>query len=313
MWTRRELKQEAKKHLHGKYWMAFAVSLIAALIGGGRFSWSYNLDSSDLAKLNGTVPQEIFENWLKQANQFLSRPFAVFAIVFGLLAFIFSILFFIFVSTVVEAGANRWFSRSREVESAPSIGQVFSLFRSESFMPTVAAQFWKNLFLFLWSLLPMVLILVSMAAAFIAFVSNILPNFDLRLPRSNFFYVGSAIIALVLGLGSLLLAIPVINRQYAYRMVPWILGDNPRIGRRRALRLSIAMTRGHKMDMFVLDLSFIGWFLLGVLACGVGVLFVIPYYQAVQAELYAKLRGFSVDAGLASMEEYGFIRVESPA
>ena len=64
------------------------------------------------------------------------------------------------------------------------------------------------------------------------------------------------------------------------------------------------------MDMFVLDLSFIGWFLLGLLACGVGVLFVVPYFQAVQAELFAKLRGISVDSGLSSMEEFGFVRVD---
>ena len=51
--------------------------------------------------------------------------------------------------------------------------------------------------------------------------------------------VGGAILAVGLGVGSFLLSILVINRRYAYRMVPWILGDNPQIGRRRALRLSI--------------------------------------------------------------------------
>ena len=37
------------------------------------------------------------------------------------------------------------------------------------------------------------------------------------------------------------------------------------------------MTRGHKWNIFVLDLSFIGWFLLGILACGIGMFFVMPY------------------------------------
>lgn len=312
MWTRTELKKEARKHLHGKYWLAFVVALITAMIGGGgRMSWSYSVDSSDFSKFDWTNPQGIMDGWMRQAEQFFAKPFAVFAILFAVLGVVFSILFYIFVSSVIEAGGNRWFSRSREMEGSPSIGQMFSLFKSGSYLPTVVAQFWKNLFLFLWGLLPMILIVASIATALIAYMSNLLPDFDFNLPKADFFYIGGAILAVVLGIGSFLLALPVINRQYAYRMVPWILGDNPMIGRRRALRLSIAMTRGHKMEMFILDLSFIGWFLLGVLACGVGILFVIPYYHAVQAELYAKLRGISVDSGLSSMEEFGFVRVEA--
>ena len=96
--------------------------------------------------------------------------------------------------------------------------------------------------------------------------------------------------------------------MYAYRMVPWILGDNPTIGRKRALRLSIDMTKGHKWSMFVLDLSFIGWFLLGFLACCVGVVFVLPYYNAAQAELFARLRALAVEKNISTMEEFGFVK-----
>lgn len=312
MWTRSELKREAKQHLRGKYWMAFAVALISVLIGGGgQMGWSYNFDSSDVSGKDWRSFQGTFEQFAEQAQRFLEKPYAIFAILFAVLGALMSVLFFIFVSTVVEAGANRWFSRNREMAGSPSVGLVFSLFKQGSYLATVAAQFWKNLWLFLWGLLPLVLILISAIAAFVAFMTNVLPDFEIPMPQSNIFMVGGAILALVLGLGSILLSIPVINRSDAYRMVPWILGDNPEIGRRRSLRLSIAMTRGHKFEMFVLDLSFIGWFFLGVLACGVGVLFVIPYYHAVQAELYARLRTLSVDAGLASMEEYGFVRVDA--
>ena len=57
------------------------------------------------------------------------------------------------------------------------------------------------------------------------------------------------------------------------------------------------------MDMFVLDLSFIGWFLLGMLALIVGVLFVLPYQNATYAELYAVLRGNAISGGLCSADE----------
>jgi hypothetical protein len=101
----------------------------------------------------------------------------------------------------------------------------------------------------------------------------------------------------------LLLIIPGIIKAYAYAMVPYILADNPNIGYKRAVELSIDMTEGEKMDMFVLDLSFIGWYLLGTLLLLVGVLFVMPYENATKAELYLVLRQNALERGLCSCEE----------
>lgn len=101
----------------------------------------------------------------------------------------------------------------------------------------------------------------------------------------------------------LLLIIPGIVKAYAYRMVPYILADNPNIGYKRALELSNNMTRGQKFKMFVLDLSFIGWFILGMLALLIGVLFVIPYVNATYAELYVVLRQNAIESGLCTDEE----------
>ena len=56
----------------------------------------------------------------------------------------------------------------------------------------------------------------------------------------------------------LLFIIPGIVKSYAYRMVSYILSDNPNIGYKRAVELSNKMTDGEKMDMWILDLSFIG-------------------------------------------------------
>ena len=86
-------------------------------------------------------------------------------------------------------------------------------------------------------------------------------------------------------------------------MVPYILADNPEIGHSRAIKLSNEMTRGEKWDIFVLDLSFLGWFILGSLAFGIGILFVQPYYDATNAELYIKLRQNAIDNGLTSKNE----------
>jgi hypothetical protein len=104
-------------------------------------------------------------------------------------------------------------------------------------------------------------------------------------------------------LWTLLLIIPGIIKAYAYRMVPYILADNPKIGVREAISLSNKMTMGHKFDMFVLDLSFIGWYLLGAVALGIGVLFVMPYENATNAELYLVLRKNALESNMCSYED----------
>ncbi|AOR24832.1 DUF975 family protein [Clostridium taeniosporum] len=104
-------------------------------------------------------------------------------------------------------------------------------------------------------------------------------------------------------LWSLLLIIPGIIKSYAYRMVPYILADNPNIGAKKAIALSNEMTRGHKFDIFVLDLSFIGWYLLGTLALFIGTLFVMPYENATNAELYLVLRKNALENNLCTYED----------
>ncbi len=86
-------------------------------------------------------------------------------------------------------------------------------------------------------------------------------------------------------------------------MVPYILADNPKIGHKRAIALSNQMTMGEKWNIFVLDLSFIGWYILGALLMGIGVFFVQPYYDATSAELYLKLREKSLANGITTREE----------
>ncbi|WP_432663861.1 DUF975 family protein [Wukongibacter baidiensis] len=111
-------------------------------------------------------------------------------------------------------------------------------------------------------------------------------------------------------LWTLLLIIPGIVKSYAYRMVPYILTDNPHIGHKRAVELSNEMTRGQKLDMFILDLSFLGWYILGVLALVIGTLFVLPYDNSTKAQLYLVLRQEALDNGICSYEELMIDRVE---
>lgn len=96
---------------------------------------------------------------------------------------------------------------------------------------------------------------------------------------------------LFIALWCILLVIPGIIMAYAYRMVPYLLAENPGMSAMEAIRTSKAMMKGHKWNAFVLDLSFIGWYLLTALTAGiVGVLWTNPYVEATGAELYKAIR-----------------------
>ena len=89
----------------------------------------------------------------------------------------------------------------------------------------------------------------------------------------------------------LLLLIPGIIKAYSYRMVPYILADNPDMPANEVITRSREMMDGNKWQAFVLDLSFLGWVLLGILTLGLGLLFwSAPYMQSTYAALYLKLR-----------------------
>ncbi|MDY0234789.1 MAG: DUF975 family protein [Gudongella sp.] len=97
-------------------------------------------------------------------------------------------------------------------------------------------------------------------------------------------------------LWAFLLIIPGIVKHYEYRFVPYILAEKPNLSANDVISRSREITRGHKMDMFVLDLSFIGWYLLGGLFFGIGVFFVDPYSEATYARLYNILSGKDQDS-----------------
>ncbi|ROR23626.1 putative membrane protein [Mobilisporobacter senegalensis] len=104
-------------------------------------------------------------------------------------------------------------------------------------------------------------------------------------------------------LWTLLLIIPGIIKSYEYCMIPYIMAENPDIDKNRAFELSKYMTDGDKFNIFVLQLSFIGWYLLGAIPCGIGILFVQPYFEATMAELYAVKREEAIRSGFSNESE----------
>ncbi|HZG57623.1 DUF975 family protein [Paenibacillus sp.] len=91
-------------------------------------------------------------------------------------------------------------------------------------------------------------------------------------------------------LWTLLLIVPGIIASLRYAMAFFIMYDNPGISALDAIRQSKEMMQGHKLSLFLLLLSFIGWALLCILTLGIGFLWLYPYVQASLAAFYEEIK-----------------------
>jgi uncharacterized membrane protein len=91
-------------------------------------------------------------------------------------------------------------------------------------------------------------------------------------------------------LWTLLLIVPGIIAAIRYTMAYLIMTENPDMTALECIQASKMMMEGHKMDFFSFVLSFIGWFLLGIVTFGLGFLYLIPYYNASKVEFYERLK-----------------------
>lgn len=97
-------------------------------------------------------------------------------------------------------------------------------------------------------------------------------------------------VALYIILWSLLLIVPGIIKAIAYSQTYYIAKDHPEYSIDQCIEASKAMMDGHKGEYFVLYLSFIGWWLLGIITLGIGLLWVGPYMQTTFAHYYEDLK-----------------------
>ena len=91
-------------------------------------------------------------------------------------------------------------------------------------------------------------------------------------------------------LWALLLIVPGIIKSLAYSLAPYILADNPELTADQAINRSMAMMKGHKMDLFLMVLGYVGFGLLSLLALGIPLLWLHPYYQTVMAKFYEDIK-----------------------
>lgn len=94
---------------------------------------------------------------------------------------------------------------------------------------------------------------------------------------------------MVLG-GTLLLVVPGIMLMYSYAMSHYILLEDPTLTGWEAMQRSRAMMKGHRFELFWLELTFLGWEILAAFTLGIGSLFLNPYKEAARASFYRSLQ-----------------------
>jgi len=113
---------------------------------------------------------------------------------------------------------------------------------------------------------------------------------------SGFSRFGEALAAYVVmsvfvALWALLLIIPGIIKSYSYALTFYILGEDSSVGPVEAITRSKQMMDGNKWKLFCLHWRFFGWTLVGILTCGIGFLWIVPYMGVAGAQFYDDVKG----------------------
>ena len=105
-------------------------------------------------------------------------------------------------------------------------------------------------------------------------------------------------------LWALLFIIPGIIYGYKVYFTDYILADNPNLTWREALALSKKITKGHKGELFVFDLSFIPWFLLIIVTLGIASIYVTPYIMTAKALLFENFKARGLQLGELAADDF---------
>ncbi|MBR2578553.1 MAG: DUF975 family protein [Clostridia bacterium] len=103
-------------------------------------------------------------------------------------------------------------------------------------------------------------------------------------------FLTSLVTGIFIILWSLLLIVPGIIASYSYSMVYFILAEHPEMSAMDAIRESKRIMKGHRFELFVLQLSFFWWYLLCIVTLGLAMIYVIPYVEMATTNFYNKIK-----------------------
>ena len=256
MWTRKELKERAKEALKRNYWKIVLVSLIGMLIGGGLGSSGISGGGSDIRDMASDNVKEHFTEHENDDVDWEGAEAVLDDIQMDIrpqdiVAVAFTVIVVLIVAAIVLA-----IGIALDVLLLNPVHVGINRFMVKSLDDT-------------------------------ARIAEVGYTFDHNYKNGVkvMFFKDLYVV-----LWSLLFIVPGIYKAYQYRMVPYILGENPDMTYQEVLQRSKDMMDGQKWDAFVLDLSFILWHMLGGITCGLAEIFyVAPYVNLTDAALYSRL------------------------
>lgn len=256
MWTRKELKERAKEALKRNYWKIVLVSLIGMLIGGGLGSSGISGGGSDIRDMASDNVKEHFTEHENDDVDWEGAEAVLDDIQMDIrpqdiVAVAFTVIVVLIVTAIVLA-----IGIALDVLLLNPVQVGINRFMVKSLDDT-------------------------------ARIAEVGYTFDHNYKNGVkvMFFKDLYVV-----LWSLLFIVPGIYKAYQYRMVPYILGENPDMTYQEVLQRSKDMMDGQKWDAFVLDLSFILWHMLGGITSGLAEIFyVAPYVNLTDAALYSRL------------------------
>lgn len=342
------LKENAKAALKNFYWPAFLVSLIFILLtgtgssssGGGSsdefineyynnysnssdssydygdyssdddYDYSYDYDDDIDSSFSQDDYEQIFNDMfsgfgpdLYNSLDTLLSAYLLLIIALLIIGMIIALAYRIFFANPLTVGYNNFFLNARTGNAG--VGELFSQFRHGHYMATVKNMFFLKLRLFLWSLL----VLIPIGIGILIFAKS--DSRDI---------MGSLVLSILIVIPLYIIAlIPKWIKKYEYFLVPYITAENPNITPNRAFEISSQTMKGEKMHCFGLQMSFIGWLILGGLAGSIftaflgvllgsaataaGMALIYPYLYATLAEFYCCMKEKAIATGISSRDE----------
>lgn len=118
------------------------------------------------------------------------------------------------------------------------------------------------------------------------------PRFDTLFSSFNIYLktLGlNILITLAVLAGTLLFIVPGIIVSLMFSQAFYILSEDPSKSITQCINESVNLMSGHKWELFYLNLTFIGWWLLSLVTLGIAALWVAPYQKLTEANYYLYL------------------------
>ncbi|MBQ1230556.1 MAG: DUF975 family protein [Clostridia bacterium] len=269
-------RQRAREALKNCYWYAFLAAMLAGFLGAGSEDFSIRFDTDTLTTLQeGGFGQDV-ANFLDTLIQgglsavLQSYPWVWVILVGAVMGAVTSTLFCLLVGSPVKLGYERY--KLDVIDGAGREVKVLFRYFKQGYKKSVALRFLHGLILFGASVPLAVVICIFWSTWLNAVRTNTLDGLVL-----------SSLLVAVVALATSILQIWL---NYRYRFCFTIMAEYPEIGVIDALRNSAQLMKGNKWKLFCLDFSFLGWILLSILTCGIGVVFLTPYTEIATTAFY---------------------------